>query len=42
LARAKDVDEAIQEFRRLREEKPEKKPKTMHDGNGRYLVAKSE
>jgi integrase len=42
LARAKDVDEAIQEFRRLREEKPEKKSKTMHDGNGRYLVAKSE
>jgi integrase len=42
FARAKDVDEAIQEFRRFREEKPEKKLRTMHDGNGKYLVAKSE
>ncbi len=42
LARSKDVDEAIQEFRRFSGEEPEKKPKTMHDGNGKYLVAKSE
>jgi integrase len=42
FARAKDVDEAIQEFRRFKDEEPKKKPKTMHDGNGKYLVAKSE
>ncbi len=42
FARAKDVDEAIQEFRKFRKEEPEKKPKTMHDGNGKYLVAKCE
>jgi hypothetical protein len=37
LGRAKDVDEAIREFRRFREE-----PETMHNGNGKYLVARSE
>lgn len=41
LARAKTVDEGITEFRRLQEE-PKAKPGTMHDGNGKYLVAKSE
>jgi integrase len=41
LARARDVGEAITEFRRL-EEDSEAKPRTMHDGNGKYLVAKSE
>jgi integrase len=47
LARAKDVDEGIKEFRRFKEEHEEteqsrKKTKTAHDGNGRYFVAKSE
>jgi integrase len=42
LARAKTVDEGIQEFRRLKEEAVTKKPKTMHNGGGRYLVAKNE
>lgn len=37
LARAKDVDEAIKEFRRFKEE-----PETMHNGNGKYYVAKGE
>ena len=37
LARAKDVDEAIKEFKRFKD-----KPKTMHNGNGKYLVARSE
>jgi integrase len=41
LARSKDVDEAIQEFRRFKGEDSEE-PKTMHDGNGKYLVAKNE
>jgi hypothetical protein len=41
LARAKTVDEGITEFRRLQEE-PRTKAGTMHDGNGKYLVAKSE
>jgi integrase len=41
LARS-NVDEAIQEFRRLEEEKPDRKPRTMHDGNGKYLVARTE
>lgn len=41
LARAKTVDEGIAEFRRLRGE-PKAKPKTMHDGNGKYLVARTE
>jgi integrase len=41
LARSKDVDEAITEFRRFKEE-PEDKPKRAHDGNGKYLVAKTE
>jgi integrase len=41
LARAKTVDEGITEFRRLQEE-PKAKPRTMHNGNGKYQVAKSE
>ncbi|MGA2309440.1 MAG: site-specific integrase [Candidatus Bathyarchaeia archaeon] len=41
LARSKTVDEGITEFRRLQEE-PLAKPRTMHDGNGKYLVAKGE
>jgi integrase len=41
LARAKTVDEGITEFRRLQEES-KTKPRTMHNGNGKYLVAKSE
>jgi integrase len=41
LARAKTVDEGITEFRRLQEDS-QAKPRTMHDGNGKYLVAKSE
>jgi uncharacterized protein YlzI (FlbEa/FlbD family) len=31
------VDEAIKEFRRFKDE-----PETMHNGNGKYLVARSE
>jgi len=51
LARAKDVDEGIKEFRRFKEEsnKPSrpkelktKKTRTAFDGNGKYLVAHSE
>jgi integrase len=47
LARAKDVDEGIKEFRRFKEEHEEnkqarKKAKTAFDGNGKYLVAHSE
>lgn len=49
LARAKDVDEGIKEFRRFKddsadaqERRSEGKTRTMHDGNGKYLVAKSE
>lgn len=46
LARAKDVDEGIKEFRRFKEgaeePKPQRKSKTAYDGNGRYLVAHSE
>jgi integrase len=48
FARAKTIDEAVDEFRKFKteeanmEEKQEKKPKTMHDGNGKYLVAKTE
>ena len=37
LARAKDMDEAITEFRRFKDE-----PETMHNGNGKYYVAKGE
>jgi integrase len=47
LARAKSVDDAVQEFRRFREEheeiqEPRKKTKTAHDGNGKYFVAHNE
>jgi len=48
FARAKTIDEAVDEFRKFkteetkREEKPERKPKTMHDGNGKYYVAHNE
>jgi integrase len=46
LARAKDVDEGIKEFRRFKEdgeaEQPRKETKTAHDGNGKYLVAHTE
>ena len=38
LARSRDVDEAVREFKRFKEE-PEKKVKTMTDGNGKYCVA---
>ena len=38
LARSRDVDEAVREFKRFREE-PEKKMKTMTNGNGKYYVA---
>jgi site-specific recombinase XerD len=41
LARAKTVDEGITEFKRL-QEPTQRKPRTIHDGNGKYLVAKSE
>jgi integrase len=48
FARAKTIDEAVDEFRKFKteenkeEEKPERKPKTMHDGNGKYYVAHNE
>jgi len=49
LARAKDVDEAITEFRRFKDEpsgsgeqKGKRKIQTKQDGNGKYLVAKGE
>jgi hypothetical protein len=46
LARAKDVDEGIREFRRFKEEREEEpkktKARTAYDGNGKYLVAHSE
>ena len=48
FARAKTIDEAVDEFRKFKteetieEKKPEKKPKTMHDGNGKYYVAHNE
>jgi integrase len=49
LARAKDVDEGIKEFRRfkeepssLKEQEGERKRSTMHDGNGSYYVAHGE
>jgi integrase len=47
LARAKDVDEGIKEFRRFKEEREEEQPrkakvKTAYDGNGTYLVAHNE
>jgi integrase len=46
LARAKDVDEGIKEFRRFKEDeeagKPRKKTKIAYDGNGKYLVAHNE
>jgi integrase len=42
LARAKDIDEGIKEFRRLQEEERSEKPKRAHDGNGKYLVAHNE
>lgn len=35
---SKDVDEAAREFKRFRKE-PEKKVRTMTDGNGKYYVA---
>jgi len=41
LARAKTVDEGITEFKKL-QDSAQGKPRTMYDGNGRYLVAKSE
>lgn len=37
LARAKDIDEAIQEFKRFKEE-----PETMLNGNGGYMVVHGE
>ena len=37
LARAKTIDEAIQEFRRFKEE-----PETMTNGNGEYVVVQGE
>jgi integrase len=49
LARAKDVDQAITEFRRFKDEpsgsgeqKGKRKTRTKQDGNGKYLVAKGE
>jgi len=48
FARAKTIDEAVDEFRKFKteenkeEEKPERKPKTMHDGNSKYYVAHTE
>jgi uncharacterized protein YlzI (FlbEa/FlbD family) len=39
LARTKNVDEAVDEFKRFKDESTSK---TMHNGNGKYLVAKSE
>lgn len=44
LARSKDLDEGIKEFRRFKEEEggPQKKTRIAHDGNGRYLVAHDE
>jgi integrase len=48
FARAKTIDEAVNEFRKFKteedreEEKGERKPKTMHDGNGKYYVAHNE
>ena len=46
LARSKDLDEGIKEFRRFKEEEeeeqPRKKIKTAYDGNGKYLVAHDE
>jgi integrase len=48
FARAKTIDEAVDEFRKFKteenkeEEKPERKSKTMHDGNGKYYVAYTE
>jgi len=48
FARAKTIDEAVDEFRKFKteenkeEEKPERKSKTMHDGNGKYYVAHTE
>jgi integrase len=39
LARSKNVDEGIKEFKRFQESD---ESGTMHDGNGKYLVAKSE
>lgn len=47
LARAKDVDEGIKEFRRFKEESQEEQPRkskirTAYDGNGKYLVAHNE
>jgi integrase len=37
LARAKDIDEAIHEFKRLRE-----KPENMPNGNGKYMIVQGE
>jgi integrase len=44
LARSKDIDEGIKEFRRFKEEETrEPSPrKTAHDGNGKYYIAHGE
>jgi integrase len=48
FARAKTIDEAVGEFRKFKteetkgEEKPNRKPKNMHNGNGKYYVAHTE
>lgn len=48
FARAKTIDEAVDEFRKFKteesgeEEEPKRKPKAMHDGNGKYYVAHTE
>jgi hypothetical protein len=43
LARARNIDEGTEEFRKFKEESEERKShrkaRTAHDGNGRYLVA---
>jgi integrase len=47
LARSKTVDSAVEQFRRFQEESEEQRkaiarPRTEHNGNGRYLVVHSE
>jgi hypothetical protein len=37
LARAKDIDEAIREFKRFKD-----KPETLPNGNGQYIVVEGE
>ena len=39
LARAKDIDEGIREFKRFQEKQDSE---TMHNGNGRYIVVQGE